>query len=207
MGEYQAVPRFLTGYGPPHRARERRQIVTGRPGFRLRFYPGVDPALRDFLLGFARWLRRRVSFRHPVLVTVVPHATVMGLDGAPGWAVFLIPGPEHGSSDLVRIFLAGGKLRVLETRYRLGRRPALVRLAQDLAHEVVHYEQWRDRRVVSERGVNRRAEALVRAYLASGACTVGRGRRVSARRRRRAAQARSASTSSAAVGRPVVRSS
>lgn len=207
MGGDRAVPRFLTGYGPPHRAQERRRIVTGEPGFRLRFYPGVEPVLREFLIGFARWLRGRVKFRHPVLVTVVPHATVMGHDGAPGWAVFLIPGPEHGSRDLVRIFLAGGKLRVLEERYRLGRRAALVQLAQDLAHEVVHYEQWRDRRAISERGVNRRADALVRAYLASSACTVRRGRRTGARREPRVFQDRSASISAAAVGRPAVRTS
>lgn len=160
-----SVPRFLTGYGPPHRALERRRIATGAPGLRLRFYPGVDHELRSFLLDFTRWLRRRIPFRDPVLVTVVPQATVMGLDGAPGWAVFLIPGPDHQRGDQVRIFLAGGKLGVLEGRYRMGRRSALAMLAEDLAHEVVHYEQWRDRRTISERGVNRRAEALVRAYL------------------------------------------
>ncbi len=159
------TPRYLTTHGSPHRALERRVIATGPPGFRLRFYQGVQRDLRFFLVDFARWLRRVISFRHPVRVTVVPHATVMGLDGAPGWAVFLIPSSDYATGDIVRIFLAGGKLAVLEGRYGFRPETALARLAQDLAHEVVHYEQWRDGRAVSERGVNRRAEALVRSYL------------------------------------------
>lgn len=166
MAEIETTPRYLTAHGPPHRAQERRTIPTGPPGFRLRFYPGVSDELRDFLKGFARWLRRVVVFRHPVRATVVRQATVMGLDGEPGWAVFLIPTPEYADGDVVQIFLAGGKLTVLEGSYGLSRRSALTRLAQDLAHELVHYEQWRDGRQVSERGVNRRAESLVRGYLA-----------------------------------------
>lgn len=142
-------------------------VPTGVPGLRLRFYPGVRPDLRLYLLNFARWLRRSVDFRHPVRVTVVPQATVMGLDGAPGWAVFLIPADDYVPGDVVRIFLAGGKLTILETRYRLRSATALARVAHDFAHEVVHYEQWRDRQRVTERGVNRRAETLVRTFTAS----------------------------------------
>src|SRR5690606_40032910 len=82
---------FLYAHGPPHRAREPRIIRTGLPGFRLRFYPGVPEDARAELKAFARWLRREVDFRHPVLVTVVPQATVMGHDGPAGWAVFVIP--------------------------------------------------------------------------------------------------------------------
>jgi hypothetical protein len=173
MAEASTTPDFLTRYGPPHRALERRIISTGAPGVRIRFYPGVRPDLRLFLLNFARWLRRTLRFRHPVRVTVVPQATVMGLDGAPGWAVFLIPPEDYAAGDVVRIFLAGGKVAVLERHYGLRPDTALARLAHDLAHELVHYEQWRDGRLISERSVNRRAEALVQQYLSASAAAGG----------------------------------
>lgn len=171
MARLHSTPRFLTMHGAPHRALERRAVATGPPGFRLRFYPGVRRDLRCFLKEFASWLRATIDFRHPVRVTVVPQSTVLGLDGEPGWAVFLIPPVDYQSGDVVQIYLAGGKLTILEEHYRLRPATALARLAHDLAHEVVHYEQWRDRRTISERGVNRRAAALVHYYLASASPT------------------------------------
>jgi hypothetical protein len=36
------------------------------------------------------------------------------------------------------------------------------RLVFNLCHEVAHYEQWRDGRPLTERGVNVRARTLVR---------------------------------------------
>ena len=158
---------FLYAHGPPHRAREPRVIRTGLPGLRLRFYPGVPADARSELKAFARWLRREVQFRHPVLVTVVPHATVMGHEGVAGWAVFVIPPADHAPEDVVRIYVGAGAMRVMEKVYGYGRSAALAKVLHDLAHEVVHYEQWRDGRPVTERGVNRRAAALVRRYAAS----------------------------------------
>jgi hypothetical protein len=190
MASSIVTPEFLSMHGPPHRAIERRVVVTDRPGLRLRFYPGVRHDMRHALKGFARWLRQVIAFRHPVRVTVVPHATVMGLEGAPGWAVFLIPPADYQAGDVIRIFLAGGKVTILETHYGLHPEIARTRLIHDLAHEVVHYEQWRDKRTISERGVNRRAAALTRLYLT--AC---------------ADQPISASRSAAAVGNEEVRTS
>lgn len=157
---------FLETCGPAHRAQERRIIATGRPGLRLRFYPGVPPDLRAALKRFAAWLRRELVLRHPVRVTVVPQATVMGLDGAPGWGVFLIPSDEYAPGDVVRIYLGGGAVEALETRLGFSRADAIRKVLHDLAHELVHYEQWRDAREVCERGVNRRAAALVARFLA-----------------------------------------
>ena len=37
-----------------------------------------------------------------------------------------------------------------------------------LAHEFVHYEQWRDKRDVNERGVEQRARALVKRWKKEG---------------------------------------
>ena len=155
-----AVERF----GPPHRALERRLITTGGPGLRLRFYPGVRGDIRRRLKEFARWLRGEVEFRHPVRATVVPNATVMGHEGPAGWAVFLIPPVDYAPGDVVRIFVGAGKVEVLERHFGLSGQDAQLRLAHDFAHEVVHYEQWRDGRPITERGVNRRASSLVNRF-------------------------------------------
>ncbi len=154
----------LARYGPPHRALERRLIATGRPGLRLRFYPRVRADVRELLKAFARWLRREVAFEHPVRVTVVPDATVMGHEEPPGWAVFVIPPADYSPGDVVRIFLGAGKVEVLERHFGLSSPDSAIRLTHDLAHEVVHYEQWRDGREVTERGVNRRAAAWVNRF-------------------------------------------
>lgn len=154
----------LRRYGPPHRGREPRVIATGPPGFRLRFYPGVREDTRTLLKLFARWIRDRVPFEHPVRVTVVPHATVMGHEEPAGWAVFVIPPPEYSPGDVVRIYLGAGKADVLERDFGISSPDSILRVVHDLAHEVVHYEQWRDGREVTERGVNSRAAAWVNRF-------------------------------------------
>ncbi|HEX6939759.1 MAG TPA: hypothetical protein VF158_10135 [Longimicrobiales bacterium] len=153
-------------YGPPHRARESRVIATGGPGLRLRFYPGVRADARALLKRFARWMRGRVAFRHPVRVTVVPRATVMAHEEPSGWAVFVIPPPDYTPGDVVRIYLGAGKVDVLERDFGFSHPDSVIRVMHDLAHEVVHYEQWRDGREVTERGVNRRATAWVNRFCA-----------------------------------------
>lgn len=155
---------LLARFGPAHRALERSVVLTGRPGLRLRFYAGVRPDVRERLKRFAQWLRRDLHFLHPVQVTVVPHALVMGHDGAAGWGVFLIPPDDYVRGDVTRIYLAGGAVEVLEWHYQVAAPESLAKLMHSLAHEIVHYEQWRDGRPICERGVNRRAAALVRAY-------------------------------------------
>lgn len=165
MGHLMGTPDFLALHGRSHRALERAIIATGRPGLQLRFYPGVRDDARAALKAFARWLRRQVEFRHPVRVTVVPHVTVLGPDdGAAGWAVFEIPSPDYAPGDVIRIYLGAGQVEVLERHYAFRRVDSRAKLLHDLAHEVVHYEQWRDGREVNERGVNRRAAALVARY-------------------------------------------
>lgn len=164
MAERYDIPSHLATAGRPHRVRERRVIATGVPGLRLRFYPGVRADVRERLKDFAGWLRREVEFRHPVHVTVVARATVSADGDTPGWAVFLIPPPDYVPGDVIRIVLGAGRVSLLETRYALECEEALRRVVHDLAHEIVHYEQWRDRREVTERNVNRRAAALTRKF-------------------------------------------
>ncbi len=156
--------RIVERFGPPHRATDRRVIATDRPGLRLRFYPGVRHDARTFLREFARWLRGEIDFRHPVRATVVPNATVMGHEGPAGWAVFLIPPADYSQGDVVRIYVGAGKVEVLAQFFGITGMHALFRISHDFAHEIVHYEQWRDGRPITERGVNQRAASLVNRF-------------------------------------------
>lgn len=188
------VPRYLLAAGRPHRAYERRAIVTGGPGLRLRFYPGVREDVREALKGFARWLRGELDLRHPVRVTVVPQATVVGVGGAPGWAAFLIPASDYVPGDVLRIVVGAGHVDLLETRHGYAPDAARASVLQDLAHELVHYEQWRDGRPIDERNVNRRARSLTRRYLATVPGPAATLRPEAPRPRRRRSEGRASGT-------------
>ena len=109
---------------------------------------------------FARWLRYRVRFRHHVPVEVVPEACIATDDGL-AWAAFYEPAAP---GDCPRIYVAGGSVVAFRRVHGWTTQRALRALRVDLAHEVVHYEQWRDGRDLTERGVDMRARRLVREY-------------------------------------------
>ena len=54
-----------------------------------------------------------------------------------------------------------------ELRVTMGRDDALASIIMSFAHEVVHYQQWVATGNISERGVRRRAEAILRRYAAT----------------------------------------
>lgn len=84
---------------------------------------------------FARWLDTELDVRHTVDVHVVST-----LDG-----FFDAPNKGNGFGPYVVAALNDG-------------------LLDTIAHEMVHYEQWRDKRERTERGVEQRAAALVRRF-------------------------------------------
>jgi hypothetical protein len=86
------------------------------------------------LRAFACWLNKVLDIRHEVTVYIC--SRLYGFFDAP-----------RLSADAPSVFMG------LDDDYM-----------DTLAHEVVHYEQWRDRREISERGVERRARALVRQW-------------------------------------------
>jgi hypothetical protein len=147
-------------HGPPHRVARTGYARRGRPGLRLYCRPGVPAHARRTLVPFARWLRYRLPFRHHVPVEVVPEACIETDQGL-AWAAFYAPTMP---GDSPRIYLAGGSAAVMRRLHGWTTQRALRVLRVDLAHEVVHYEQWRDGREMTERGVDERARRLVREY-------------------------------------------
>lgn len=84
---------------------------------------------------FVRWLAEEIGVRHDVDVHVV--GSLDGFFDAPGKCEHFRPYVVAAQND-----------GLLDT----------------IAHEMVHYEQWRDKRERTERGVAQRAAALVRRW-------------------------------------------
>jgi hypothetical protein len=87
---------------------------------------------------FVDWLESVMDIRHPIRIELVA--------GALG-GVCIVPGRPH---PLPAILVATDR--------------GLGETLDTIAHEMVHYEQWRDKREMNERGVNQRAAALVRRW-------------------------------------------
>lgn len=142
-----------------HIVRHRGPVVGLPAGLRLRFYPGVPADVRKELKGFARWLRNHIGFSHAVIATISHKPAVPG----PGWASFWAP-DNWQPGDALRIYVGGGIVDFLQHVHEVPRKKALQAVCENLAHEIVHYEQWRDGRDLTERGVNLRAANLYRKW-------------------------------------------
>ncbi len=112
------------------------------------------------MIPFARWLRQTRPFpiRVPVYLCRRPH--VVTVDGRRASASFFAPWDTR-VEPYIRV--ATGDFEALRRRW--GRNGATVSYLISLAHEVLHYEQWVQGRALSERGVPRRAGAMVKRYL------------------------------------------
>lgn len=111
----------------------------------------IEPAIRDTVESLCRELPQLVEVRHDLDVVVVP-APAVNFDGRCGLGVFVV-GPPYW--PWCQIYLAG-------------ERPEDVSLdcwcdsvAETLAHELEHYQQWRDGAPLSEDDVEERALALL----------------------------------------------
>lgn len=118
------------------------------------------PLLPEFIAPIPWPVRRRLGrlmarlpelteIPHQLPVTIVPAPGIKAGEGY-GFGAFARDGQEIG------IWIAGNPLGVMPM-------DEFVELAAStLAHELVHYEQWRDGRQLSERGVEVRTRNLLR---------------------------------------------
>ena len=84
---------------------------------------------------FVRWLGTAIEIRHPLEIHATPRL----------FGYFDGTGPARNFEPYIIVSLDGNPL-------------------ETIAHEIVHYEQWRDKRDITERGVEQRAKALVRRW-------------------------------------------
>ena len=144
-----AVPRLPSPRRPP-----------GPPPVRLRVGPGVPPAavreVRRLTAGFARASGRR----HPLVVHLVGADRVEADDGSFAFGLFCHP-LRYSAHRPVAVWVATRVPPADGRRAVAGGGPRRV-VGFTLLHELVHYEQYRDRRPLTERGVTVRVRHLYR---------------------------------------------
>jgi hypothetical protein len=135
---------------------------------RLIAHKGVQAGVTRRLAAFCRRVQRSVRVEHRLTVRIAPSVVVSAPDGRLGWAVFaevlVLPRKLRYPTPIVfrpEIGL-GGDLKTFQERENLSRAEALDLICENLCHELGHYEQWRDGRRLSERGVEVRARNIFR---------------------------------------------
>ena len=115
--------------------------------------------VRRALIRYARWLRGAYDFPIRVPVYLSPQERLVTIEGEVCTASFFAP--FHRSVEPY-IRIATGDYPAL--RQERGRDDVLASYIVSLSHEVVHYHQWVRTGRTWERGVVRKATAMMRAY-------------------------------------------
>jgi hypothetical protein len=99
---------------------------------------------------FAIWLRQKYVLKHTIRIHLCQKSELLTRHG-PAWGYFN-PGKRPA---IVVTCLRPGKTE--DERF--------FRLLDTMAHEWVHYEQFRDNKPLSHRGLQRRVDGLVREFM------------------------------------------
>lgn len=130
--------------------RYRRGLIT------IVIYPRVSMRAVAAAKRFLSEAQYLFTVEHPVTVEIVPAYCVEGPNGRRGWGAYL---PAE------RRIMIGGWMPAALHNAGVPLKEAEKDLLRTIAHEFVHYEQHRDGRALNERGVQRRADAIVERYL------------------------------------------
>ena len=117
------------------------------------------PQVRRALIRYARWLREHYRFPIRVAVYLLRRPYVITRDGERVSASFFAP---FSRSVEPHIRISTGDFDLL--RKERSRDDCLAAYICSLSHEVVHYQQWIATGRTSERGVVRKARAMLRKY-------------------------------------------
>jgi hypothetical protein len=123
---------------------------------RLYVKKGVADAVAAECRRLVKGFQRLSRAGPPLNIIVTPTAVIENPDGSRGFGVCVVPDPPQ---TRVYIFVGGDPAPELLPG---GGQPgeAVYAVGHVLLHELVHYEQHRDGRPLTERGVNRRATGL-----------------------------------------------
>ncbi len=132
--------------------------TTMRSGLRIRGARG-HPEVRGALIRYAKWLRKNYEFPMRCPVYLFPTETIITQDGEEVSASFFAPW-DRSVEPFIRI--ATGDYPDLERTEE--RDNAMAAFIVSLSHEVVHYFQWIKSNHVHERGVERKAVAMLDRY-------------------------------------------
>jgi hypothetical protein len=113
----------------------------------LVFKPGVPLDVQKAVKAFCRSVGEVVRLEHEITIIVIP-SSLAGVETYLSHGGFL----PQGSKPLIII---GGRP---DTEYNY----TVEGIIDTVAHELVHYEQWRDGREATERGVKVRSRSIIK---------------------------------------------
>lgn len=142
----------------PGAGRARGAASAKREGLRIRGND-ADREVRQAVVKFARWLRAEHEFPIRVQVYLYSAGLLSTRAGLKVSASFFAP---FSTSVEPYIRVATGDYASLKASS--GRDNALAAILCSVAHEIVHYHQWRNGKPFSERGAVRQAGDMVRRY-------------------------------------------
>jgi hypothetical protein len=121
--------------------------ILDKPAFSLQFEVGVAPKPKQDIANVFWKLSPLVESKHDLCIFVVS-AILVSYKRLVGFGMFIV---EGGSPRIVM----GGELppSIEPKDYQIS-------FAETMAHELAHYEQWRDGRRLQERGVSVRVNTL-----------------------------------------------
>lgn len=119
--------------------------------FTFHFEKGVPTWTRNFVQSVCRKMESITDIRHDVLVYVVPSTAVTFNNTGCGFGCF-----THRVKGKPAIILAGRRLPEIPVAEWVDH------LTDTIIHEIVHYEQFRDEKPITERGVAVRIKNLIR---------------------------------------------
>jgi hypothetical protein len=129
-----------------------------RTGLRIRGARG-HREVRGALIRYARWLRAHYQFPIRLPVYLSPRHRIITIDGHTAATSFFIP-TDRDAEPYIR--MATGDYPSLKEV--IGRDSSLASFITSLSHEIIHYQQWIATGDVWERGVARKAVAMLRQY-------------------------------------------
>ena len=133
-------------------------LSPSRSGLRIRGARG-HPVVRAALIRYAKWLRANFQFPIRVPAYLSPHPRITTIHGGQCTASFFGPF-DRKVEPYIRI--ATGDYPTL--RRKSERDDVLAVYICSLSHEIVHYQQWISTGRAWERGVERKADAMLRQY-------------------------------------------
>ncbi len=125
--------------------------------FRIRYDPRIPTWILDIHILFADWLAKKYEVAHPITVNLA-HCISLRQDNDIYYGCFVVDCRERLYMDL-----ACGRPRFN------GHFPSRINVINvfltTFAHEFCHYEQWRDGKLQTHKGVAKRAKTMVQHFL------------------------------------------
>lgn len=120
----------------------------------------THPEVKEAIILFAKWLRKKQIFPIRVPVYVSAREKVLTRKGQECFALFFEP---FGGTEEPFIKIATGDYK--QEKAKRGKYSAIAAILCSLAHEVIHYLNWCKQRQSSEKRVSENAKSMTLRYL------------------------------------------